>query len=194
MEDLFVDTAYLAAGNERQRSAYRVLTELGLLERLASFNPILVGTVPLGIDIPDSDLDIICQTADIQAWVTEVSRILKEMNQPFQVEVAEKNGGGQAATVCFIHDDFPIELYAENTPSRQQNGYRHMVEEYRILQVLGPSAAVLIREWKREGLKTEPAFARMLGLPGDPYLALLDLCEWSYEQLLAWYHTHGHPC
>lgn len=58
MEDLFADTAYLAAGNERQRSAYRVLTELGLLERLASFNPILVGTVPLGIDIPDSDLDV----------------------------------------------------------------------------------------------------------------------------------------
>lgn len=143
MEDLFADIAYLAAGNERQQAAYRVLTGLGLLEQLASYNPILVGTIPLGIDIADSDLDIICQAADIPAWVTEVSRILKGMNITFQVELGEKNAGAQA-TVSFTHEHFPIELYAESTPSKQQNGYRHMLVEYRILQLLGPTAALCI--------------------------------------------------
>jgi hypothetical protein len=193
MEDLFADIAYLAAGNERQQAAYRVLTALGLLEHLAPYNPILVGTVPLDIDTPNSDLDIICQAADIPAWVTEVSQILKGMNITFQVELGEKNAGAQA-TVSFTHEHFPIELYAESTPSKQQNGYRHMVVEYRILQLLGPTAALCIREWKQQGMKTEPAFARMLGLPGDPYLALLELCDWSDEQLLAWHHTHDYSC
>lgn len=190
MDDLFVDIAYLAAGNERQQAAYRVLTALGLLEHLAPYNPILVGTIPLGIDTPNSDLDIICQAANIPAWVTEVSQILKEMNQTFQVELGEKTSGAHA-TVCFTYDHFPLELYAENILTKQQNGYRHMVVEHRILQLLGPTAALCIRQWKQQGMKTEPAFARMLGLQGDPYLALLELCDWSDEQLLAWHRTYG---
>jgi len=51
---------YLKNGSERQKSAYQILTKYRILEKLADFNPILTGTIPINIDIPESDLDIIC--------------------------------------------------------------------------------------------------------------------------------------
>ncbi|MDP4097618.1 DUF4269 domain-containing protein [Paenibacillus sp. P96] len=42
---------------------------------------------------------------------------------------------------------------------------------------------MLIRSMKRDGFKTEPAFAALLGLQGDPYEELLRMYSWSDEQL-----------
>ncbi|WP_394370273.1 DUF4269 domain-containing protein [Zobellia barbeyronii] len=35
-----------------------------ILEKLKEYNPILTGTIPIGIDLPESDLDIICYCKD----------------------------------------------------------------------------------------------------------------------------------
>lgn len=43
-----------------QQKAYQVITDHAILEKLAQYNPILVGTIPINIDIEESDLDIIC--------------------------------------------------------------------------------------------------------------------------------------
>lgn len=63
--DGFLDPGYLRHGNQRQRAAFAVLDELGLFKRLAAHGPVLAGTVPLAIDIAGSDLDILCQAADL---------------------------------------------------------------------------------------------------------------------------------
>jgi hypothetical protein len=42
----------------------------------------------------------------------------------------------------------------------------------------------MIMDQRRAGLKTEPAFAAVLNLSGDPYEALLDLETWSDEALI----------
>ena len=42
------------------------------------------------------------------------------------------------------------------------------------MQKMGPAFKEQIRGLKRNGLKTEPAFAKLLGLNGDPYRAVLD--------------------
>lgn len=73
----------------------------------------------------------------------------------------------------FQLDDFSIELFGQNIPTRQQPGYRHMLVEYRLLQDYGEDFRQQIIQLKQQGIKTEPAFAQVLGLPGNPYEALL---------------------
>src|SRR5688500_9963097 len=51
---------YLKNGNERQQGAYQVLIRHSVLENLQTFDPILIGTIPLNIDTEKSDLDIVC--------------------------------------------------------------------------------------------------------------------------------------
>jgi len=60
----FLDISYLQLGNERQKKAYQVLTDNEIIEKLAPYHPILVGTIPINIDIENSDLDIIFEVSD----------------------------------------------------------------------------------------------------------------------------------
>ena len=69
---------------------------------------------------------------------------------------------------------FKIEIFGQNIPVREQNGYRHMITEYEILQSKGENFRREIIKLKQQGYKTEPAFGLLLGLKGDPYSALLD--------------------
>ena len=46
-----------------------------------------------------------------------------------------------------------------------------------------------IRALKRQGVKTEPAVAQLLGLPGDPYQAVLDLASLSDPEVANRVHT-----
>ena len=57
---------------------------------------------------------------------------------------------------------------------REQWGVRHFRIEERLL---APNADLRrkVLELKRQGMKTEPAFAKVFGLPGDPYEAILRL-------------------
>lgn len=76
--------------------------------------------------------------------------------------------------VCrFIQQDFPIEIFCQPVPVKQQLAYRHMVIEHWLLQTHGPAFRQRVLELKQDGMKTEPAFAAVLNLEGDPYQALL---------------------
>ena len=168
----FDNIAYLQKGTEKQRRAYHALTDLGILDKLHHYSPLLTGTIPLDIDTDSSDLDIICcwQVAD---KYIQIIRHHWEHLPDFQLRTCEINGL-QTIVARFLAENFVIELFGQNRPSHQQEAYRHMVIEYKILQKMGPTFKEQIRELKKSGLKTEPAFAQLLGLKGDPYYALLD--------------------
>ena len=66
-----------------------------------------------------------------------------------------------------------IEIFGQNVPTELQNGYKHMIIEDKILQSRDENFRLEIIKLKQNGYKTEPAFAFLLGLNGDPYAELL---------------------
>ncbi|MFD1178341.1 DUF4269 domain-containing protein [Paenibacillus puldeungensis] len=177
----FQEIAYLREGNERQKRAYCVMIELGILEALAPYYPVLAGTFPLDIDVPGSDLDIICEVYDSVAFERDVVQHYGK-NPDFTCKRKMVSNVLQIV-VNFSYKGFLFELFGQPVPVIEQNAYKHMVIEYRILQFAGPKAKQEIRKRKQQGRKTEPAFADWLGLDGDPYAALLEMAEWEDERL-----------
>lgn len=181
------DPAYLLRGTERQQAAYRLLRELRLFEQLRDYTPVLVGTIPLGIDVAGSDLDIICEVHDLEGFAHRVASAFG--HQPdFRLKRKRINGlptvvaGFTASTEGYA---FPVEVFGQPRPVTAQNAYRHMVVEARLLALGGEPARQAIRRLKQQGLKTEPAFARYFRLERDPYQALLELAALDDEALAA---------
>lgn len=165
------DPSYLLAGNSRQKLAFETMEELKIFKVLSLYDPILVGTVPIGIDIDSSDLDIICHITQEVSFESEIIRTYG--NQPeFEIRKTTKQGK-DTVIASFKHPSFRIEIFAQNVPSTRQWAYLHMVKEHEILASRDESFKQEVISLKKEGLSTEEAFARLLGIEGDPYLGLL---------------------
>mgnify|MGYP006275394131 CR=1 FL=1 len=171
----FENIDYLKNGTITQKHAYFTLTKNNILNKLQTFDPILVGTIPLNIDIKNSDLDIICSFQNKDAFVKEIKKEFSD-NRDFKIrEVIKQSINTVIAN--FETDDFEIEIFGQNIPTRQQNAYRHMMIEYHLLCERDETFRQNIIDLKRKGYKTEPAFGIALGLKGDPYKELL-----TYEE------------
>jgi len=168
----FDDIAYLQVGNERQRLAYEVLTYNQVLEKLADFTPLLVGTIPIGIDIENSDLDIICYCTDAALFSQVVTKAFGT-NQGFESRQTDED----IVIARFVVDGFSIEIWGQAIPVKQQYAYRHMIIEHKLLTEQGETFRQKIIALKQQGHKTEPAFAIALCLSGNPYQALLQYEE-----------------
>jgi hypothetical protein len=171
----FTTIEYLKSGNERQQKAYQLLSKYRFFEKLKVYSPILAGTIPIEIDVEDSDLDIICEVnfsfeEDFLDELLMVSKCIPE-NTDVQVNYPVINGE-KCIVLNFVLEDFPIEIFGQNKPTTQQNAYLHMMAEYRILQEKGEEFKQKIIQLKQQGMKTEPAFGLLLGLE-NPYEDLL---------------------
>ena len=84
-------------------------------------------------------------------------------------------GGGRPVIASFTAHGWPFEIFAAAEPVADQAGWRHFLVEQRLLAQGGARFREAVMALRRRGLKTEPAFARALGIGGDPYAALLVL-------------------
>jgi len=161
------------ANPTRLPAAKQTLARLNLFADLAPFHPTLTGTIPLNIDIPGSDLDIICEARDLSAFAGRLAALYG--HRP-GFALAHQQANGLPVVVCrFQADDFPIEIFGQPRPVQAQNAWRHLLAEGRLLAMGGPAARQRIRQLKALGLKTEPAFAEYFALPGNPYETLYRL-------------------
>jgi hypothetical protein len=174
----FTKTDYLKSGNERQNRAHEVLTRYNVFEKLSHYSPLLAGTIPIEIDIDSSDLDIICE---VKPGLEEnfLNEITASGLIPADADLKINNSiinGEKCIVLNFMLEEFPIEIFGQNKPVTEQNAYRHMIAEYRILKEKGEEFKQKIIELKKQGIKTEPAFGMLMGLE-NPYEDLLKLYE-----------------
>jgi hypothetical protein len=163
---------YLAQGSEDQRRAHAVLVRHDLLGRLAPLDAVLAGTVPLDIQGAGSDLDILVAAPDPAALIPRLDGLFSTL--PDYYRRLGDFIDGPALVAGFTAGGWPVEIFAQALPVERQMAWRHMLVEARLL-ALYPAAKAAIRRLKAAGLKTEPAFATLFDLPGDPYQALLAL-------------------
>ncbi len=149
-----------------------VLNDLGLLAKLAAFDPIVIGTPPLGIDIDTSDIDVACAADDLDEFCACARRAFAS-KQGFSVRRCSERSKAAVCAVFFSHG-WEIELFCQTIPCAEQWGVRHFLMEQRLLRI-EPGLKAKIVTLKKDGYGTEPAFARALGLRGDPYEAILAL-------------------
>lgn len=169
------DIGYLRTGTPRQRQAHAAFARLGILDVLRAYGPVLAGTIPLGIDVAGSDLDIICEVpASGLADFGELLRRHYGQLPSFGVEA-----GSSRRLPCvvagFRAEGFAWEVFGQPLPAVAQYAVRHLRVEHAVLAAGGEAWRRAVRQLKEQGLKTEPAFAQLLQLPGDPYEALLTL-------------------
>lgn len=173
MIENFRNIEYLKFGNERQKLAFSEIKKFKILEKIGKYNPILTGTIPIEIDLPESDLDIICECKNHSEFKIHLLKQFSE-KKDFKVYSTEQNG--IVSTIAkFKTDNFLFEIFGQNIPTEKQNAYRHMIIENRILKEKGIEFKQKIKKLKSSGIKTEPAFAKLLGLNGNPYVELLKL-------------------
>lgn len=82
---MFDTINYLASGNDKQKLAYEAITNLGIMDSLAEYHPVLCGTIPIGIDIAGSDLDIIMEVSDFKRF-TEKAEMLYGQEENFKIK------------------------------------------------------------------------------------------------------------
>lgn len=163
---------YLAQGNPRQRSAHALLGD-GLWDELARrcADVALVSTVAIGLDRPGSDLDILCQHPDPASLAATLAaqgwQVRSKGEQVWLAEQTRRGPDGQS---------WPLELYLTPAPLERLHGWRHLSLMAALLAHFGEPFHQEVRRLRLEdGLKGEAAICRLLGLPGDPYEALLTL-------------------
>ncbi|MGL5948482.1 MAG: DUF4269 domain-containing protein [Aeromonas sp.] len=175
--------AYLARGNVRQRQLFAQLTHTPLWAKLTAHTQdvALISSLCLGIDIASSDVDILCQhpspvqcAADLAADLTALGancRFIGQTRQHTHIPAVWLLEGWLTTPNqrCYL------ELYITEQKLEQCHGWRHLTLMARLLARFGwPFYAAVLR-LRAHGLKGEAAMAKLLGLNGCPYAALLAL-------------------
>jgi hypothetical protein len=180
-----------AVSIQHDRRAYEeALAECDVLGSLASFDPHIAGTPPLGLELPGSDIDVLCFAPDAQAFTDTVWHNFSSAPAFTAKQLVR---APRPVVVSFEVAGWRIELYGEAIPVEQQRGWRHFAVEQRLLAFGGEALAGAVLALRRQGMKTEPAFAAALRLRGDPYLALLDLGEQDDVTLISVLQVGGFP-
>ncbi|GAB3291503.1 DUF4269 domain-containing protein [Parahaliea aestuarii] len=164
--------------------AKEAVADCQVLAILAAFSPEIVSTIYVGFDTPDSDIDIVCSCSDAGAFERVFSRAYASCDGYVFTQRDDYAVGR------FRWRDFMFEVFVAGTPVTEQLGYRHFKLMQRLSRIGGERFRQRVRALKLSGLKTEPALCALLGLPGDPYQAVLVVETWSDREILDMIDAH----
>lgn len=142
------------------------------MRALRRYDPHLVGTLPLGLGVAGSDIDIVCQADDTAAFALDALALFGEADGFAMWQWLRAK---RSVVVSFVAEQWPFEIFASPQPVRDQPAWRHFDVEQRLLAIGGARLRNAVMAARREGLKTEAAFASVLKLVGDPFAVICDL-------------------
>ena len=167
-----------------QAGIYALLSAYDVLEKLAPFDAVWVGSTALDVHTSKSDVDICCSAkGDLDGFAAALKSLFG--NQP-KFHLERKPYRGQPS--CFATFELSgqaVEVWGRQHPVEEHEFYRFFKVEARLLRFGGDDLRAAIRELKEDGLSTEQAFADALELDGDPEEALLSLYDADAMTLLA---------
>ncbi len=158
----------------------QAIDRLSVLEILRDCDPHVAGTLPLGIDVPGSDIDILCHAPDGGAFAQLVWSAFGDRDE---FSIRQWIGDERPVIASFEAHGWVFELFGHPLPVPLQRGWRHFEVERRLLALGEGSFRRAVMERRRLGARTEPAFAGALHLEGDPYAALLEIQSCNDGQL-----------
>lgn len=153
----------------------------GVLVALAEYDPHVAGTLPLKLDLPTSDIDVLCHAPDPHRFT---SSLWQSFGSWSHFRIWQWSNAGRPIVASFVAHGWTFEIFGQARPVAEQMGWRHFVVEKRLLALGGQRLAASVMSLRQNGLKTEPAFATVLKLQGDPYQALNDLYDFDNKALL----------
>lgn len=170
---------------EKNHTIFRTLMDSNILADFHSYHPLVAGTYPLGIATSDSDLDILMMTADLK---TLEQKLIESFSGKPNFKVTNTVVDNLSTVIVnFSHAEVAFEIFVQNKPSIQQKAYRHFLVEERLLKLGGESFKNKILQQRLLGLKTEPAFAKVLNLMGDAFEQILNLQTQPLQKLNAFF-------
>ncbi|MCG6140312.1 DUF4269 domain-containing protein [Leptospira mtsangambouensis] len=176
----FQQFEFLQSGTPKQQELARDLEDWKILKSLHGFKPTLAGTIPLDIDTDSSDVDILVKF-NIPAHLQKIC-YAKFRNLP-NYSFSEKTIALRATLICrFETKKFCYEIFGQSVEPTDQYAWIHMMVENRFLTLADSRFREEIRSLKKQGIKTEPAFCKVLDLKGDPYKTLVQWNQKSDEQ------------
>jgi hypothetical protein len=149
---------------------------------LAEFDPRVAGTPPLGLDLPASAIDVLCHASDPDAFAAVLGAAF---GNRASFAIRRRSGVDRPVIAAFTAYGWTFQIFGQAKPVSEQDGWRHLLVERRLLALGGPALRAAVMRERSGGTKTEPAFAAVLRLGGDPYRALLDLEGCADESLIA---------
>lgn len=166
---------------ERNYKVFSALKKLTILRSLNQFNPLVVGTFPLDLHTQESDVDIILSHHDLSELKTKIQNHFSNLDH-FSIQEYLQNNE-QIVVSNFTFENIQFELFAQKIQSVRQAANLHFLIEERLLKLGGKALKEKVLRARNSGDKTEPAFAKILQLNGDPYESLLKLQNMTEAQL-----------
>jgi hypothetical protein len=133
-----------------RRSYEEALAEGSVLGALAQFNPRIAGTPPLGLDLPGSDIDVLCFAPDAHAFAAAVWH---NFSSAPAFTAKQLTRTPRPVVASFEVAGWRIELYGEAIPVEQQRGWRHFAVEQRLLALGGEDLPVAVLALRGQGMQ-----------------------------------------
>ena len=165
---------------EKDSKVMTFLKKSELFSLFKEYNPCISGTRPLGIHLLNSDLDVLL-SSDRPEEVIDKSYNCFGKLENYSQRMTEHQGL-KSIVINFEFDGLPIELFCQNKSVYCQQANLHFLIEGRLLKVFGNSLKKKVLNLKENGIKTEPAFEKLLNLQ-VPYKSLIELQKCSDKEL-----------